>query len=1059
VKRISLLLFTTSMLFSTSLMAESGMMSHADDRIIVRYRSSAQGAAAAARHGSRVIRQFSQTGITVQSLKSGESVSSGIARLRRDPSVLYAEPDYVLEAVSTPNDPDYNSLWGLTQIHCPEAWDYTSGSREVIVAVVDTGVDYTHPDLAANIWTNTGEIPDNGIDDDGNGYVDDIHGYNFFSYNNNPFDDNGHGTHCAGTIGAAGDNGTGVIGVSPSVSIMALKFLSAGGTGYTSDAIKCIAYAVANGARVLSCSWGGGYYSEALFDAIESARSQGVTVVIAAGNNGTNNDAAPFYPASYSSENIISVGASTPGDINAYFSNYGMESVDVFAPGTGILSTFPGGGYRYLDGTSMAAPHVTGAVAMYLASDSEITPASLRNIVMSSSDKIDAFAGKCVSGGRLNTAKLVIESCPSPNLDISAVNISGGDGDRFPECGETIEVSITIKNTGETLRSATGTLRSGNSLISVLSGTSLYPDTLPGGTSVNTTKYKVHINDFNDNFRESGLVLEIHSSFTGKKELLRVPLYAGSRCDILLVDDDNGSSTDTNINDSLSRLGYNVFRWDIQKAGIPPLESINTSLVIWNTGNATGVPLSPEETAKMSNYLSLNGSLVIAGDEWVDMLPEDVFVRDRLLVSLDEADADPVQQNGINMFQGNSFVLPSIALHRDRLSPRSGGVLLAADQGQTASGTMVCVPTAVDSGPSLSAAFDISYLENSSRDRLIQLISALMLRPEPVSVTPRDRAIDISWRHAPGSSSTEYNISSSGVPGITAVTTEQHATITGLENGRLYNIRLRAVNNSLPASMWCRTITVSPSASGGGSVQPVTGFVSVPDVNGLTISWRPSIDSRVSGYMIEIWKNGTFTGYTMSETPDIRLSSEFTGTSSVGEIVVYPVCANGSHGIPARFSWSYSDIFPPDEVYNIQVTEDGYGRLRITWEPPGNEDIAGHIVDIKYRSGDFGGPVDTGIARTALIENISEGEVTYIRVRSRDNSGNISAGVVVQHGQESRGDSIKYCGCGIPAESDGYSEAGIGWTAMALVFNFLIIGLGVLVELLRRICTGRRSGI
>ncbi|HPB81642.1 MAG TPA: S8 family peptidase, partial [Spirochaetota bacterium] len=395
-KRISLLLFTTSMLFSTSLMAESGMMSHADDRIIVRYRSSAQGAAAAARHGSRVIRQFSQTGITVQSLKSGESVSSGIARLRRDPSVLYAEPDYVLEAVSTPNDPDYNSLWGLTQIHCPEAWDYTSGSREVIVAVVDTGVDYTHPDLAANIWTNTGEIPDNGIDDDGNGYVDDIHGYNFFSYNNNPFDDNGHGTHCAGTIGAAGDNGTGVIGVSPSVSIMALKFLSAGGTGYTSDAIKCIAYAVANGARVLSCSWGGGYYSEALFDAIESARSQGVTVVIAAGNNGTNNDAAPFYPASYSSENIISVGASTPGDINAYFSNYGVESVDVFAPGTGILSTFPGGGYRYLDGTSMAAPHVTGAVAMYLASDGEITPASLRNVVMSSSDKIDAFSEKCV---------------------------------------------------------------------------------------------------------------------------------------------------------------------------------------------------------------------------------------------------------------------------------------------------------------------------------------------------------------------------------------------------------------------------------------------------------------------------------------------------------------------------------------------------------------------------------------------------------------------------------------------------------------------------------------
>nr|HPQ55318.1 S8 family peptidase [Spirochaetota bacterium] len=358
-KQLLLLLFTITVLVPITLKAGPDTQPHAEDRIIVRYRSSSQGAAASARQRGRTIRHFRHTGITVQSLKSGESVRSAIARVRRDPGVLFAEPDYVIETTQIPNDPAFNSLWGISRIHCPEAWDYTSGSRDIIVAVIDTGVDYTHPDLVGNIWTNTGEIPGNGIDDDGNGYVDDIHGYDFCSHDSNPIDDHGHGTHCAGIIGAAGNNGTGVIGVSPSVSIMALKFLGAGGSGYVSDGIQCIEYAVANGAQILSCSWGSKYYIEALFYAIETARSLGVTVVTAAGNNGTSNDSFPFYPASYSCENIISVGASTPGDTGAYFSNYGEASVDIFAPGTGILSTVPGG-YRYYDGTSMAAPHVSG---------------------------------------------------------------------------------------------------------------------------------------------------------------------------------------------------------------------------------------------------------------------------------------------------------------------------------------------------------------------------------------------------------------------------------------------------------------------------------------------------------------------------------------------------------------------------------------------------------------------------------------------------------------------------------------------------------------------------
>jgi subtilisin family serine protease len=372
-----------------------------------------------------------------------EEIARACAAIRAEnPGVeLLCEPNVVYRALGAPDDPSQGQMYALSKLQLPEAWDISTGSVGILVAVVDSGVDHSHEDLRGNMFRNVGEVAGNGLDDDGNGFIDDLHGYDFVGLDGDPSDPNGHGTHCAGTIGAKGNNAVGVVGVNWNVSLLAVRVLDVNGYGTLTDVAAGVRYAVDRGARVLNLSLGGPDQSQILENALTYARDRGVLVVAAAGNSTSNNDLLPSYPASSTLENIVAVAATDSSDQLSWFSNYGATSVDVAAPGSSILSTIPGNGYAKYSGTSMAAPQVAGLAALLLSLDPTATAADLKAMILGSATKIKSLEGKVLSGGRIN-AFAALGGAPGGG---SGGTPGGGDSSGGTPAVDTTPVKLTLR--------------------------------------------------------------------------------------------------------------------------------------------------------------------------------------------------------------------------------------------------------------------------------------------------------------------------------------------------------------------------------------------------------------------------------------------------------------------------------------------------------------------------------------------------------------------------------------------------------------------------------------
>ncbi len=399
---------TFSLIFSLSclvIMLETKANEVVEGEFIVKFSEGIGSDSALASVGGKRLQDFPTIGAQLWQIEeegnNRKSIRSKLSRLRNDSRIEYVEPNYIIKLDQAPNDPYFpDKMWALKKIMAPEAWAFHQSKIKVIIAIIDTGVDYNHPDLALNMWINRGEIAGNQIDDDNNGYIDDVYGYDFFNGTSDPIDDNFHGTHCAGTIAAVANNNIGIAGVTGNAQIMALKFQNAKGYGTMAAAISAIEYARKMGAKIINASWGWEAGGQALKEAIEKSKEEGILVVASAGNRQEDIDDRPHYPASYDLDNIISVAATEPNDKLAQFdfggSNYGQNSVDLGAPGFNIYSTVPPtleffdcsfqGCYTSLSGTSMATPHVTGVAALLWSVQPELTYQQVKAKMISSVD-------------------------------------------------------------------------------------------------------------------------------------------------------------------------------------------------------------------------------------------------------------------------------------------------------------------------------------------------------------------------------------------------------------------------------------------------------------------------------------------------------------------------------------------------------------------------------------------------------------------------------------------------------------------------------------------------
>ncbi len=477
---------TTKKLDAQSIISQIEKGKYKEGELLVKFKSGTLTAASLKTHqsiGATVLKSFKIVpNLELVKLPINVSLKDAIIQYMSDPLVEYAEPNYIRRASATiPNDQYFYQQWALhntgtfasgtagADIKAIQAWDIHTGSSSIIIAVLDSGVDYNHSDLSGNVWINPGEIPNNGIDDDGNGKIDDWRGWNFIRNNNNPIDDNGHGTFISGVVGAKGNNSVGIAGVMWNVKIMSLKFLDNDGEGTIADEIAAIQYAIAKGAKIINSSYTGSAYSQSEYNAMASANSAGILIMAAAGNGGSddigdNNDFLPQYPASYSLPNIISIAATDQNDRRATFSNFGLNSVHVAAPGVHIVSTIPTSifpsGYGFSSGTSTSTPHISGLAGLLCSYYSHFTHSQIRSTILRYVDVLPTLSGFIQTGGRINAYKALSSLLIPTGLNANAIsptqisitwidNATGEDGykiERKEATGTYIQIASIAAN-------------------------------------------------------------------------------------------------------------------------------------------------------------------------------------------------------------------------------------------------------------------------------------------------------------------------------------------------------------------------------------------------------------------------------------------------------------------------------------------------------------------------------------------------------------------------------------------------------------------------------------
>jgi subtilisin family serine protease len=566
----------------------------------------------------------------------GIDLARAIEALERNPAVAYAEPNYIFRPAATSNDTYYTngSLWGMYSddapatgpsnttnqfgSHAEKAWaENITGSSSIVVGIIDEGIQVNHPDLVDNIWVNPYEVAGDGIDNDGNGYVDDIYGWDFVNNDNSVYDAGGdsHGTHVAGTIGGKGGNGTGVVGVNWNVKMISAKFLGTTG-GTLANAVRAVDYLtdlkVRHGINLVASnnSWGGGGYSQTLHDAIIRHAKQNILFVAAAGNSTSNNDATASYPSNYNTtvgtstqtpasyDGVIAVASITNTGAISSFSSYGATTVDIGAPGSGIWSTVPSNTYASYNGTSMATPHVTGAVALYASAQTgTVSAATIKQAILDSATPTASLTGKSLTGGRLNVYAALNQGTDETAPEISGLSVSAGS---------TTATLLWTTNEGATTEVLYGTDPGNLNLTYTDNGLVLnHAAGLTGLNSETTYYFQARSRDGAGNTTTTAV-----QSFT---TIAAAP--------ILFVDDDFGQSFDTFYTAALQAGGYAFDTWNVSAlGGSTPSSAVlgNYDLVIWNTGAAfsgTGAGLASGEQSAIANYLNAGGRIFISGQD------------------------------------------------------------------------------------------------------------------------------------------------------------------------------------------------------------------------------------------------------------------------------------------------------------------------------------------------------------------------------------------------------------------------------------------------------------